>query len=190
MHSVSCQTCDKTPLDCCCSFLSPFLPISPVWEKAWQIFKQSKKERGKSFSLLMLEWQAELTGRCREPAERHRHRWVSTYMHYAHTLSITPAQTGRQAHTGAPHLLRYQNTVSPDKLEWVRARRFLTLQVSVTFLSELHVVSHRDKETRKEPTCHPLLSLSLSLSVLSCLSPLGTVEWSRNMEQKSTSHAA
>lgn len=86
----------------------------------------------------------------------HRRHRVSTYMHYA--------QTGRQAHTNAPHLPRYQNTVSPDKLEWVRACRgffFLTLQVSVTFLSELHVVSHRDKESQKEPTCHPLLSLSL-----------------------------
>lgn len=72
-------------------------------------------------------------------------------------------------HTPNPsHLPRYQNTVSPDKIGWVRAWRvffFFTLQLSVTFLSKLHVVPYRDKEIPKEPTCHPLPSPSLCLSL-------------------------
>lgn len=103
----------------------------------------------------MLEWQAELTGRYREPAERHRHQHALCTYTFNHTC------IGRQAHRNAPHLPRYQNTASPDKLVCVRACQVLTLQVSVTFLSELHVVSHPDKESQKEPTCHPSLSLSL-----------------------------
>lgn len=99
--------------------------------------------------------------------------------------STHPSVVHRQeARTSAPHLPRYQNTSSPDKLECVRARSFLTSQVSVTFLSSCWFF-HGDKETQNEPSCR------LSFSLSSCpFSPLGIVEWSRNMEQKSTSHAA
>lgn len=89
-----------------------------------------------------------------------------------HIYSINHTCAGRQAHKNAPHLPRYQHAASPDKLGCMRGCQFLTLQLSVTFLSELHVVSHGDKENWKEPTCHTQthtlsLSLPLPLPILS-----------------------
>lgn len=115
--------------------------------------------------------------------EEHTHK-ASVYAHALCTRAFNHTYAGRQAHTSTPHHPRSQHTVSPDKLESVRACWFLTLQVSVTFLSELHVVSHQDKER-----------LSLALSLFLFLSPsfasfLPFSVWSRNREQKSASHAA
>lgn len=71
-----------------------------------------------------------------------------------------------------PHLPRYQNSISPDKLECATACCFLTLQVSVTFLSELHVsLTSRQRKPQMNP--HVILprapSLPPSLSVLSAV---------------------
>lgn len=88
---------------------------------------------------------------------------VSTYMHHAHPHP-SHTRTGRK-HTSAPHLPRYQNTISPDKLECARACRFLTSRVPVTFLSELHVgFAWRQRNPKRT---YMSSSLSLSLSVLS-----------------------
>lgn len=95
----------------------------PAFEDSLTNFKQSKNKE-KTFSSLMPEWQVRVTGRRREGL-----RLCKGILLYT---SITRAQA---ASTSAPHLPRYQNTSSPDKLERVRARCFLTSQVSVTFLS-------------------------------------------------------
>lgn len=184
MHNVSCQICDKTPLDCCCSFSVSVSARFPCLRKAWQFLNRVKRK--KKF-LFIDAWMTSWTDRKGTESRRRgtdTTECLCTCIMHIHFQSYVHRQ---EAHTSAPHLPRYQNTISPDKLECERACRFLTLQVSVTFLSELHVVSHRDKETQNEPTCHPSLSLSIPLL---CLSPLGFVERSRNMEQKSTSHAA
>lgn len=112
----------------------------------------------------MIERQAKLTGMYRGAGrERHRHQ-LSVHALCTYTYTFNHTCTGRQAHEkGAPHLPRYQNSASPDKLACARACQVLTSHLSVTFLSELHVVSHRDKESPKEPTCHPSSPLSLPI---------------------------
>lgn len=138
-------------------FLSPFLPISRCLRKAWHIFKQSKRE-GKSFPSLMPEWQAELTGRYRDQHD------LSTRMHYAHTLSITHAQTGSTHERTTPptlpkHYLTWQIRMCASLLVFWHCR-YLS-----HFCQSFTLVSHQDKETQNEPTCHPSLPLPLSLSV-------------------------
>ena len=138
-------------------FPSPFLPISHCLREAWHIFKQSKRE-GKSFPSLMPEWQAELTGRYRDQHD------LSTRMHYAHTLSITHAQTGSTHERTTPptlpkHYLTWQIRMCASLLVFWHCR-YLS-----HFCQSFTLVSHQDKETQNEPTCHP--SLPLSLSVLS-----------------------
>lgn len=71
----------------------------------------------------------------------------------------------QEAHMSTPHLPRYQNTISPDKLECVGAWRVLTLQVSVTFLSELHVGFTLRQRNPKWTHMPPRLSLSILSSV-------------------------
>ena len=100
----------------------------------------------------MPEWQVDVTGWHRELAPVQTHS--ALHIHHVHR---------QEAHTSAPHLPRYQNTSSPDKLECARTRCFLTSQESVTILASCGFFM----ET-KYPEMNPhgvSLSLSLSLSV-------------------------
>lgn len=126
----------------------------PAFEDSLTNFKQSK-EKEKKF----LPVDAWMTSRCDRMAQR---ACACAKAFHATHPSVVHRQ---EAHKSAPHLPRYQNTSSPDKLECVRARSFLTSQVSVTFLSSCWFFM----ETKK-PKMNPRvisLFLSLFLSILS-----------------------
>ena len=79
----------------------------------------------------------------------------------------------QEAHMSAPHLPRYQNTISPDKLECVRACWFF----DIAGICHISVRASRWFRIKtKKPKMNPhviLLSLSLSLCLsLSVLSPV------------------
>lgn len=141
LHSVPCQTRVK-PSRLLLQFPVSLSACFPCLRKGWQIFKENK-EKGKSF-LFIDAWMTSSTDRKVRGAGREEHT-------QSECLCTCIMHTSLQSYvcrkTSTPHLPRYQHIVSPDKLEWVRACWFLTLQVSVTFLSELHVVSHQDKES-------------------------------------------
>lgn len=168
-------------------FCLPFCPF-PLFEKSMTNFKQSKEKEKVSLHWCLndkLNWQEGTESRQRG---KDTTECLCTCIMHVHFQSHVHRH---DAHASAPHLPRYQNTISPDKLECVRACRFLTLQVSVTFLSELHVgFASRQRNPKWTHMSSPSLFLSLPVCPLLFLSPLGIVEWSRNMEQKSTSHAA
>lgn len=154
--------------------LCPF----PLFEKSTTNFEQSK-EKGK----VSRHWCLNDKLNWQEGTERRR---VSMHMHYAHTLSTTRVQTGSTHERPSPptlpkHYLTWQITMCESLPVFDIAG---ICHISVRASRWFHV------ETKK-PKMNPHVILpSLSLSVLSRLSPLGIVEWSRNMEQKSTSHAA
>lgn len=117
------------------------------------------------------------------------------------TLSITRAQTGStHERTSPPTLPKHHLTWQITMCESLPGFLFFffpdTAGICHIFVRALRWNLHRDKEIQNEPTCHPppppphLSLFLLSVHALPCLSPPGIVQRSRNMEQKSTSHAA
>lgn len=160
-------------------FSVSFRPFA-LFETSMTNFKPSKEKEEVS-----LHWCLNDKPSWQEGTERRR---VSARMHYARTLWITRAQTGSAHECNSPptlpkHYLTWQITMCeslPFLVFW--QSRYLS-----HFCQSFTLVSHWDKETQNEPTCHtppppPRVRALPSLS--------GIVEWSRNMEQKSASHAA
>lgn len=132
------------------------LHIFSCSREAWQILNKSKEKEKVSPHWCLtdkLYWQEDTASRQTGTA-----RCLCTCIMHTHFQWHVHRQ---EAHMSAPHLPRYQNTISPDKLECARAWQILTLQVSVTFLSELHV-GFTSRQRSPEWTRTPPLPLSVS----------------------------
>lgn len=141
-------------------FCLPLRPFS-LFEKSMTNFKHSKVKE-KSFFLLMLEWQAELTGRYREPTERDRRKTgclCIMHIHFrshVHRKTSTPKRT--KPLTLPKHCLTWQ-----IRLCWaccffdIADMCHISVRASHGFTSR--------KESQKEPTCH-LASLSRTVRLL------------------------
>lgn len=123
----------------------------------------------------MLDWQGELTGSAVRGTPTAAVR-VNALCTYTVAVSIWRVREDARAQKHTAHLPRNQNTTSPDKLGIARARHFLTLQPSVTFLSD---ASDGDKGSQKELARPPL-----SLPAAHRLSPLGAAEWGRRQRYR------
>lgn len=146
-------------------FPASFAHFHPSMKSMANIKQSKEKEK------VSLHWQLNDKLNWQEGTERWQREGPTQASVYAHALcTSTFTHVHRQeAHMSTPHLPRYQNSISPDKLECARACCFLTLQVSVTFLSELHVGFTSRQRNPKWTHMSSFCVLSPSLSALSAV---------------------
>lgn len=156
----------------CCCFL-PFCSFPSVWEKAWHILNREK---------VSLYWCLNDKLNWQEATESRRRgiECLRTCIMHIHSHLHRQEDTERTTPpTLAKHSLTWQirMVASPPDFDIARICH-ISVRASLGFTS-------RQRNPKRTHVFPPL-----SLSILSCLSPLGSVGWSRNLEQKSTSHAA